>query len=91
MNCPMCKEPMNRAKMMGEKVDVCKPHGVWLDKKEASRVGKKQERQENALKQLTTILKKKGITIGRVPLEFVGGTLKLAGNTITNFSKILTK
>ncbi len=37
--CPICKDAMNRqnfAKVSGVIIDVCKQHGVWLDKHELS-------------------------------------------------------
>ena len=34
MECPVCKQRMEHAKIEGAWVDVCKDHGVWLDKGE---------------------------------------------------------
>lgn len=36
--CPICQQPMQTTSRGEEAIDVCEPHGVWLDRDELERM-----------------------------------------------------
>jgi len=38
MNCPVCGGEMAKERKQDVEIDVCREHGIWLDKGELSRI-----------------------------------------------------
>jgi len=83
---------MVEKKFHREKIDACpKGCGTWLDRDELERIAKAEAKQELALKKLYASMKKNGVKVSRFPFKFVSGTLRIAGSSVNNFGKLLTK
>lgn len=73
VNCPHCGKPMTRENVLGVAVDVCREHGVWLDKGELEEVLRRKPRRRNRrLFQRRHSTYKEGVVEGRIQGMLLG-------------------